>query len=110
MDEDLTTLLPGLENYVNDSNDFQLPDMPGSNLFDSNNNGNSLKPDEQNLSGMNQGEDGGNRQDMPRFNAPMIESSFEDMFGLDSYMHGTGEEELGGTGQFDDAWFNTDGL
>ncbi|KAL8641614.1 MAG: hypothetical protein Q9226_008609 [Calogaya cf. arnoldii] len=109
-DEDLTTLLPGLENYVNDNNDFQLPDMPGSNLFDSDNNGHSLKPDEQNPSGMKQGEGGGNRQEMPRFNAPMIESSFEDLFGLDSYMHGTGEEELGGTGQFDDAWFNTDGM
>ncbi|KAL8810427.1 MAG: hypothetical protein Q9200_002577, partial [Gallowayella weberi] len=24
--EDLTTLLPGLENYVTDSNEFQLPD------------------------------------------------------------------------------------
>ncbi|KAL8857597.1 MAG: hypothetical protein Q9178_005925 [Gyalolechia marmorata] len=111
-DEDLTTLLPGLENYVNDSNDFQLPDMPGSNLFDSNNN-RSSKPDD-NPSAMSKGE--GNRQNGPTSNPPMIESNFDDMFGLDSYMNGTGDDELGGTGNmgevgdFDEDWFKTDGM
>ncbi|KAL8670787.1 MAG: hypothetical protein Q9168_004695 [Polycauliona sp. 1 TL-2023] len=107
-DEDLTTLLPGLENYVNDSNDFQLSDMPGANLFDSNKNGNSLKADDDKPSFANQGD--GNSHDMPLFNQPIIESSFEDMFGLDSYMNGTGDDELGGTGDFDEDWFKTDAL
>lgn len=106
VDEDLATLLPGLENYVNGSNDFQLSDMPSSKLFESNNNDDSLKPDDPSV--MNQGD--GNRQDMPTFNAPMIESSFEDMFGLDSYMNGTGDDELGGTGDFDEDWFKADGM
>ncbi|KAL8894252.1 MAG: hypothetical protein Q9192_004483 [Flavoplaca navasiana] len=106
-DEDLATLLPGLENYVTDSNDFQLPDMPNSQLFDDNNDG-SQKPTDGNPSLMNQGD--GDRQDMSTFNPPMIESSFEDMFGLDSYMNGTGDDELGGTGDFDEDWFKTDGM
>ncbi|KAL8751302.1 MAG: hypothetical protein Q9199_006515 [Rusavskia elegans] len=106
VDEDLATLLPGLENYVNGSNDFQLSDMPSSKLFESNNNDDSLKPDDPSV--MNQGDC--NRQDMPTFNAPMIESSFEDMFGLDSYMNGTGDDELGGTGDFDEDWFKADGM
>ena len=111
-DEDLTALLPGLENYVNDSNDFQLPEMPGSNLFDSNSN-RSSKPDD-NPPVMGKGE--GNRQDAPTSNPPMIESNFDDLFGLDSYMNGTGDDELGGTGNmgevgdFDEDWFKTDGM
>ena len=106
-DEDLATLLPGLENYVTDSNDFQLPDMSSSQLFDDNNDG-SQKPTDGNPSLVNQGD--GDRQDMSTFNPPMIESNFEDMFGLDSYMNGTGDDELGGTGDFDEDWFKTDGM
>lgn len=106
-DEDLATLLPGLENYVTDSNEFQLPNMSGSQLFDDHND-DSQKPTDGNPALGNQGE--GNKQDTSTFNQPMIESSFEDMFGLDSYMNGTGDDELGGTGDFDEDWFKTDGM
>ncbi|CAL8574033.1 hypothetical protein XPA_000007 [Xanthoria parietina] len=106
VDEDLTTLLPGLENYVNDGNEFQLPDMTGSKLFNSNTNDDGLKPDDSSI--MDQGH--GNRPDMPSFDAPMPASHFEDMFGVDSYMNGTGDDELGGTGDFDEDWFRTDGM
>lgn len=110
-DEDLTTLLPGLENYVNDSNDFQLPDMAGPNFLGGNNNEPiaNTNPEIANIGD-------GNKQQSQMANAPMIESSFEDMFGLDSYMNGTGDDELGGTGNmgevgdFDEDWFKTDGM
>ncbi|KAL8993890.1 MAG: hypothetical protein Q9169_006009 [Polycauliona sp. 2 TL-2023] len=105
--EDLTTLLPGLENYVNDSNDFQLSDIPGANLFDNSHNDNSVKA-EDNPSFSIQGNS--NAQDIPTFNPPVIESSFEDMFGMDSYMNGTGDDELGGTADFDEDWFKTDAM
>ncbi|KAL8788928.1 MAG: hypothetical protein Q9213_001451 [Squamulea squamosa] len=111
-DEDLTTLLPGLENYVNDSSDFQLHEIPGAKSLGSNND-NSLKSDNNPLA---TSKVDGVAQELPSFNPPMIESSFEDMFGLDSYMNGTGDDELGGTGNmgevgdFDEDWFKTDGM
>ena len=37
-----------------------------------------------------------------------LESSFEDLFGIDSYMNGTGDDELGG--DFDEDWFKADGI
>ncbi|KAI4166972.1 MAG: hypothetical protein LQ348_007746 [Seirophora lacunosa] len=37
---------------------------------------------------------------------------FEDLFGIDSYMNGTGDDELGGNGvgDFDEDWFKADGI
>ncbi|KAL8685506.1 MAG: hypothetical protein Q9224_005788 [Gallowayella concinna] len=122
--EDLTTLLPGLENYVTDSNtEFQLPDiMSGSNLLGDNNsipilpipNSNSNNPAIPNT-GDGDG-DGDGQPTQTITNAPIIESSFDDMFGIDSYMNGTGDDELGGTGSmgevgdFDEEWFKTAGM
>lgn len=107
--EDLTTLLPGLENYVNGSNDFSIANIPGINtdFLNTDGNGNAI-----NLPGQSStGGDGGPMDAAVEPTAP-IESSFEDMFGLDSYMNGTGDDELGGTGEvgdFDDSWFKADG-
>lgn len=110
--EDLTTLLPGLENYVNDSNGFSLTNVPGINtdFLNTDGNGNLNNPP----GGSSMGGDGTTMNTAVEPTAP-IESSFEDMFGLDSYMNGTGDDELGGTGNigevgdFDDSWFKADG-
>ncbi|KAL8717777.1 MAG: hypothetical protein Q9225_005009 [Loekoesia sp. 1 TL-2023] len=111
--EDLTTLLPGLENYVNGSNDFSTADMPDISSDFLNISGNGTN---DNISAVtNTAGDGTTTQALAEPPAP-IESSFEDMFALDSYMNGTGDDELGGTGnmgevgEFDDNWFKTDGI
>ncbi|KAL9576865.1 MAG: hypothetical protein Q9212_006753 [Teloschistes hypoglaucus] len=111
--EDISSLLPSLENYVNDPTthtththtntttntntntntfDLTLADMVSSIPL----NKQSLNPGE----GFGGGAQGG-----------VIESSFEDMFGLDSYMDGTGEDDelgaLGGeVGEFDEGLFD----
>ncbi|KAL8727236.1 MAG: hypothetical protein Q9166_006200 [cf. Caloplaca sp. 2 TL-2023] len=111
--EDLTTLLPGLENYVNDNNDFQLPNLSGSNILDNSNDNNATNA--VNIPTTTEAGDD-QKQQAQAANAPITESSFEDMFGLGSYMDGTGDDELGGTGNmgevgdFDEDWFNTDGM
>ncbi|KAI4170619.1 MAG: hypothetical protein LQ343_004851 [Gyalolechia ehrenbergii] len=111
--EDLTTLLPGLENYVNGSHDFAITSLPDMNADFLNSNGNG---DTNSIPGASStAGDGTTMQAAAEPTAP-IESSFEDMFGLDSYMNGTGDDELGGTGNmgevgdFDESWFKADGM
>ncbi|KAL8872037.1 MAG: hypothetical protein Q9174_002261 [Haloplaca sp. 1 TL-2023] len=111
-DEDITDLLPGLENYVNGGNDFtaSIHDMSSSELQ---NNYNGIPPAaKSNDAAKNTGGDQvASSSEAPTTvagNAP-IESSFEDMFGIDSYMNGTGDDEMGGAGgvgDFDEDWFN----
>lgn len=105
--EDLTALLPGLENYVNGSNDFpSLGNMPNLNTNFLNNN----------IPTSTAAPDGGNSAQQALAQTAPIESSFEDMFGLDSYMNGTGDDELGGAGgmgevgDFDEEWFKGEGI
>ncbi|KAL9025694.1 MAG: hypothetical protein Q9196_005523, partial [Gyalolechia fulgens] len=109
--EDLTTLLPGLENYVNGSNDFSMTNIAGMNADFLNSVGHG---DTNNIPGTSSR--AGDSTTVPTAVEPTapIESSFEDMFGLDSYMNGTGDDELGGTGNmgevgdFDESWFKAD--
>ncbi|KAL8967854.1 MAG: hypothetical protein Q9183_002735 [Haloplaca sp. 2 TL-2023] len=110
--EDITDLLPGLENYVNGGNDFtaSIPDMSISELH---NNYNGIPPAAKSgpAAKNSSGDQIPSSSDPPTSvaaNAP-IESSFEDMFGIDSYMNGTGDDEMGGAGgvgDFDEDWFN----
>ncbi|KAL9593941.1 MAG: hypothetical protein Q9219_007307, partial [cf. Caloplaca sp. 3 TL-2023] len=111
--EDLTTLLPGLENYVNGSNDFSITNLPDINTdfltTDGSSNANqaSIVTDAAEAKRLG--------QVSAESRAP-IESSFEDMFGLDSYMNGTEGDGLGSAGNmgevgdFDEDWFKTDGI
>ncbi|KAL8923897.1 MAG: hypothetical protein Q9208_004333 [Pyrenodesmia sp. 3 TL-2023] len=109
--EDLTSLLPGLENYVNGSNDFSSLTNLGADLFSSSQSNNITIP----TSTAAAGDVSVAQLALPTQQAP-IESSFEDMFGLDSYMNGTGDDELGGAGgmgevgDFDEDWFKSEGI
>ncbi len=101
--EDLTALLPGLENYVNGSNDFSSLTNLGGDLFTSSQGNNVTIPTSLSAAG-----DVSAAQLAPPAQQAPIESSFEDMFGLDSYMNGTGDDELGG--DFDEDWFKSEGI
>ncbi|KAI4180966.1 MAG: hypothetical protein LQ346_006878 [Caloplaca aetnensis] len=109
--EDLTALLPGLENYVNGSNDFSSLTNLGGDLFTSSQGNNVTIPTSLSAAG-----DVSTVQLAPPAQQAPIESSFEDMFGLDSYMNGTGDDELGGAGgmgevgDFDEDWFKSEGI
>ncbi|KAL8745238.1 MAG: hypothetical protein Q9184_007901 [Pyrenodesmia sp. 2 TL-2023] len=109
--EDLTALLPGLENYVNSSNDFSSLTNLGADLFSSSQSNNVTIPTSTAAAG-----DVSVAQLAPPAQQAPIESSFEDMFGLDSYMNGTGDDDLGGAGgmgevgDFDDDWFKSEGI
>ena len=97
--EDINTLLPGLENYVNAGTDFSninipiLPTLPEASQ------------------GTNAGNVGATAQDSAQPAA--AESSFDDIFGSGDYsMGGTGDDGLGaGTlgdfEDFDEDWFKT---
>lgn len=114
--EDITTLLPGLENYVNGGgNDFavasSIPDISSlSSGMPNNTNSSTAKMGTGMGEGINSDQIPSSSSEQPG-NAP-IESSFEDMFGLDSYMNGTGDDDdemMGGSGEvgeFDEDWFN----
>ncbi|KAL8722233.1 MAG: hypothetical protein Q9181_007530 [Wetmoreana brouardii] len=114
-EEDITTLLPGLENYVNSSmghDDFaSAADIAISAGFP-----NSTTDNQNPIVGakttMGTGDAGSAAQIQSPIEAEAapIESSFEDMFGIDSYMNGTGDDELAGSGEvgdFDEDWFNS---
>ncbi|KAI4118638.1 MAG: hypothetical protein LQ338_007369 [Usnochroma carphineum] len=104
--EDLTALLPGLENYVNGGSDFSnFTNIEGVGEFPiDNDNGNGDIPATTTTTITTQAPP-------PAMQAP-IDSSFEDMFGIDSYMNGTGDDDLGGTGvgDFDEDWFKGEGI
>ncbi|KAL8896641.1 MAG: hypothetical protein Q9207_007616 [Kuettlingeria erythrocarpa] len=109
--EDLTALLPSLENYVNGSNDFSSLTNLGGDLFTSGQGNDVTIPTSLSAAG-----DASAAQLAPPAQQAPIESSFEDMFGLDSYMNGTGDDDLGGAGgmgevgDFDEDWFKSEGI
>ncbi|KAL8958255.1 MAG: hypothetical protein Q9193_004652 [Seirophora villosa] len=118
--EDLTALLPGLENYVNGdgSNDF------GPMAADFLSGGTAAPPTTTTAAGdadtnttataqqQEQQQQQQQQQQQEQQAPPPLESSFEDLFGIDSYMNGTGDDELGGNGvgDFDEDWFKADGI
>ncbi|KAL9611098.1 MAG: hypothetical protein Q9167_004231 [Letrouitia subvulpina] len=105
--EDINTLLPGLENYVNAANDFSLisngattdPLLTTAATTTTANNAEQQQQQNTTTSDIEQ---------------PAIESNFDDLFGFGSYMDGNDDDELGGLGgmgevpAFDDEWFKTD--
>ncbi|KAL8945961.1 MAG: hypothetical protein Q9222_007576 [Ikaeria aurantiellina] len=107
--EDITTLLPGLENYVNGPNDFSsMPNLSDPNFLNNSNNTIAAGPHTQDPMKTTVETTTVEPSTEPPL-AP-IESSFEDMFGIDSYMNGTDDDELGTgnmgeVGEFDDNWF-----
>ncbi len=95
--EDLNTLLPGLENYVNAGDDFSLTDIPPPNP--------TTLPTTTNIIATA----------APAATAPVeqapIESNFDDFFASGNYMDGGGDDDMGadgGFGDFDDSWFGTE--
>lgn len=103
--EDINTLLPGLENYVNDSSDFSMIDLPMEPL-----------PGETAaaapVNGVTDGGIGGvtgvgeGRHVVET--APM-ESNFDDLFGSAGDWSGDGDLGDGAMVDFDEDWFKTDG-
>ena len=101
--EDINTLLPGLENYVNSGDEFSMMDVPQTTS--------SL----DNTIGPQVADTAGSNTDM---NVAAVESNFDDMF-FGSGEMGVGDnddtrnmgssEVMGDFTEFDDAWFKTDG-
>lgn len=94
--EDLNTLLPGLENYVNAGDDFSVTELPESVTM--------ALPNPTNIIGTT-----GPAAAAPVEQAP-IESNFDDFFASGSYLDG-GDDDMGGDGafgDFDDSWFGTE--
>ena len=99
--EDIDTLLPGLDNYVNDNGDFSLINMElptavpeTSAIHDTSVPAPAAAND-------------GTQQQQSLDSAPM-ESNFEDLFGSGDW--GMDDDMGGGTiGNFDEDWFKTDG-
>ncbi|KAI4098467.1 MAG: hypothetical protein L6R37_006485 [Teloschistes peruensis] len=125
--EDISSLLPSLENYVNDPTtttttthttdkntntfDVSIADMVSSLPLDKQSLNVGLGVDVgAEIGGGGEGGAGGEIGGGGGVGAGevrgVIESSFEDMFGLDSYMDGTGEDDLGGVGEFDEGLFD----
>ena len=104
--EDINTLLPGLENYVNDGGDFSMIDLPMGNTM-----GDTAATvpmsgitEQVAASGGDNGDAGvGQSSEI----APM-ESNFDDLFGSGDWA-GDGDMGDGAMVDFDDDWFNTDG-
>ena len=95
--EDINTLLPGLENYVNAGDDFPISDNPAAHSVVTPYSGGMSKPtDAAAVASVEQ--------------AP-LESNFDDFFASGTYMDGGGDDDMGedgGFGDFDDSWFGTD--
>ena len=99
--EDINTLLPGLENYVSDGNDFSMVELPTS--------ANGFPGDVNAISAPT----ATSSAPAPADPAP-IDSSFDDIFNFGNF--GNADDELGDTGDmnevgdFDDDWFKTEGM
>ena len=106
--EDINTLLPGLESYVTASDDFSMLNMPPT-ASDFNVNATKAK---HNLTVSN-----GNATVESIMGSAPIESSFDDLFfgSGDLAMGGTDDNDMGGDdnigdfADFDDDWFKSDG-
>ena len=123
-DEDINSLLPGLENFVN-SDDFSLTNSSTTNTNNNNSSNQNLGAGGENVNknysintevnhdASNNGNDNGN---IASTETAPLESSFDDLFGLSSYLNGTGEDELGGTdeigevAEFNEDWFKMNGM
>lgn len=124
--EDLTALLPGLENYVNGDGSNGFGPMAADFLSG----GTAAPPttmttttaageadatataQQQQQQQQQEQQQQQQQQQQQEQAPPPLESSFEDLFGIDSYMNGTGDDELGGNGvgDFDEDWFKADGI
>ena len=103
--EDINTLLPGLENYVNDSGDFSMIELPEG----------TMAQEATVTNGTTAGADGttaaANYYDGAASTQGMempMESNFDDLFGSGDWA-GDGDMGDGAMVDFDDDWFKTDG-
>lgn len=101
--EDINTLLPGLENYVHDGEDFTMLDIPPITTI----------PESAALPQSNKA-DKSNVAEAVADAAP-VESNFDDMFFGSGYSNMGGAEDgdmaddgVGDFGDFDETWFTTD--
>ncbi len=100
--EDINTLLPGLENYVNDGGDFSMIDFPPATMPELTA-ATTNAPTESTTAGANNTGGTGQAAEM----APM-ESNFDDLFGSGDWA-GDGDMGDGAMVDFDEDWFKTDG-
>ena len=101
--EDINTLLPGLENYVHDGEDFPMLDIPPATTLPAT----AMLPQATKAGNINVAE--------AVADAAPVESNFDDMFfGSGDLMMGgagdgdMGDDGIGDFGDFDEAWFKTD--
>ena len=106
INEDINTMLPGLDNYVNSDNDFSMIDLPAT----------TTGPEIKALADESSGKQASNSAETSLNTAPM-DSKFDDMFfgsvelGGDeagSNGMGGGDDNIGDLGDFDESWFKTD--
>lgn len=96
--EDINTLLPGLESFVNEGDEFPMINIPAVSTLPTN----SLNLNEMTT----------DPADSPRFETAPTESNFEDLFSSGNFVDDTEDYELNGnsnvedTADFDD-WFRT---
>jgi len=100
--EDINTLLPGLENYVNDGGDFSMIDFPPTTMPELTA-ATTNAPTESTTAGANNTGSAGQAAEM----APM-ESNFDDLFGSGDWA-GDGDMGDGAMVDFDEDWFKTEG-
>ena len=97
--EDINSLLPGLENYVNAGSDFTNIAMPNT----------STLPADASAAGAS-----ATSTSAPTSNPPvMADTNFDDLFAGTFSMDGVGDNDMAGDGSaefqdFDDDWFKTD--
>lgn len=110
--EDINTLLPGLENYVNAANDFSL--ISNGATTDPLPTTTTTATTTKDALTTNAEQQQQKNTTASEIEQPAIESNFDDLFGFGSYMDGNDDDELGGLGgmgefpAFDDEWFKTD--
>lgn len=110
--EDINTLLPGLENYVNAGNGFSL--ISNGATTDPLPTTTTTAPTTKDALTTNAEQQQQQNTTASEIEQPAIESNFDDLFGFGSYMDGNDDDELGGLGgmgevpAFDDDWFKTD--
>lgn len=102
--EDINTLLPGLENYVHGGEDFTMLDIPPATTL----------PESATLPQTNKAENSNVAEAVA--DAAPVESNFDDMFFGSGYSNMDGAEDgdmaddgVGDFGDFDETWFTTDG-